>query len=65
MVHKNELANTNKTENPLAQANYMHSIFSSAGTWYPVILVECLSITWDSRRQTKFCCQLSVSFERT
>ena len=32
MVHKSEVANTKKAENPLAQARYQHSIFPSTGT---------------------------------
>ena len=32
MVHKSEVANTKKAENPLAQSNLKHSIFSSTGS---------------------------------
>ena len=32
MVHKSEVANTKKAENPLSQANYWDPIFSSTGT---------------------------------
>ena len=46
MVHKSEVANTKKAENPLAQSNLKHSIFSSTGShrsripFHHVILVD-------------------------